>query len=441
MRFLWILLVVWLSFTGLTTAQANNLIAQGTVVAPELDLYGQQVLYAEGMLVNQGDQAYTDISLTAEAYDANGEIVGEGLGYLVNACRAGLLPDFALQPGKAQMFAVPLELYQDGAIVERVEITAQGSSTAPMPAEAAPFLPGITQVSEREVVSVEWIDEDNLRFGAGCYRDLFTRLRWYEYNLKTGVQRAVEHPKAELVTREAMLRQIGLEDPLLLNRAFLSFAPNARRMVYQTDLNSVITAEPDGSFKRVLFNDLANRTLQGIYWLNQGRFLAYYYGAQGDPVLYFTADVEGRVLSQHPVESLPSLITPGASPNGERVIIAATVGDVTGYYLKQAAFDTTDLLFEAEPPGNNWPGPLWELGSDGQTFIYIARPESDGSRLQCFNLQARSLHDLSALPLNLATDERAWWWLSPENNTIALAANGVNGGLWLIDLNAVRSCE
>ena len=47
----------------------------------------------------------------------------------------------------------------------------------------------------------------------------------------------------------------------------------------------------------------------------------------------------------------------------------------------------------------------------------------------------------SPLPLTITTEDRATWTLSPENNTIALAADGVNGGLWLIDLGALPSCE
>jgi hypothetical protein len=32
-------------------------------------------------------------------------------------------------------------------------------------------------------------------------------------------------------------------------------------------------------------------------------------------------------------------------------------------------------------------------------------------------------------------------WLSPENTTLALAANGVHGGLWLIDLTRFEACN
>ncbi|MFN8451650.1 MAG: hypothetical protein U0521_24435 [Anaerolineae bacterium] len=57
-----------------------------------------------------------------------------------------------------------------------------------------------------------------------------------------------------------------------------------------------------------------------------------------------------------------------------------------------------------------------------------------------FNRDEGQLHDLAPLPLKLADDERAWWWLSPDESQIALAADGVNGGLWLIDLTELPDC-
>jgi hypothetical protein len=241
---------------------------------------------------------------------------------------------------------------------------------------------------------------------------------------------------------EALRRQLGLLDDLYFAASMLHYAPDTRRMVYQTELNTIITAEPDGSFKRVLFNDLSSRTLQDITWLRNGNFIASYYGAFGDPVLYFAANVDGKVLSEPPLSNPPSLIAPGASPDGMRLVIATVDENGTpGYYEKRAPYAGLELLFEAEPPGNNWPGPLWEQDADGNRFIYAALPTEDGARLNCFNMQTDTLHDLAPLPLRLTTDERASWSLSPENNTIVLAAGGVNGGLWLIDLNDLDSCE
>lgn len=448
-----LLILIWLLMFGKSAAQDLPLTTEALELTSRTDLYGQPVLYAEGQLINSSNEAYSAVSLQAIAYDTADNEVGEGLGYLVNACGAALFPDFTIQPGAGQTFVIPLELYEADAQIERVEITADGSLAEPMPPRAPSLLSGITQVSDSEVVNVEWIDSETLRFADGCWRDLFNQWRWSEYNLRTGVQTPLQHPKAALIT-EALRRQLGLLDDLYLQHSFLRFAPNDRRIVYQTELNTIITAEPDGSFKRVLFETLSDRTLQGINWLEDGRFLAYYYGAFGDPVTYFTASVDGQVFSEAPAETLPSITIPGASFDGDTIIFSTAVDGTTGYYVKPAAFPNAELLFEALLPGNNWPGPIYEEDADGARFIYLALPETltpdsspSGSgesvvaKLACFNRQSETLVDLSPLPLQLATDERAWWWPSPDGNMIALAANGVNGGLWLIDLNALPACE
>lgn len=439
------MLLLWVALVGIRTvnAQENTLVTQDVTVASETDVYGQPVLIAEGTLINQGNDAYTGISLEAKVYDANDRLIGEGVGYPVNACLAGLLPDFTLQPGAAQRFAATLELYEgDADSIQRVDIFPQAQTAAP-DTRQTPIL-NVVPVTRREVVSVEWIDGDNLRYGVGCWRDLFTRWDWYEYNIPQDGETPVTHPKTEFVERQAMWQQVGLTDPALLNRSFMSFDPNGRRMVYQNELHTIITAEPDGSFKRVLYEGLANRTLQGIYWLQQpGRFLAYYYGAYGDPVIYFTADVDGRTLGQPPEETMPSLIVPGASPDGTRLVLAVEQDGQAGYYLKRTAFNELEPLFTMQPPGNNWPSPLWRVDENtNNALIYVALPVDGQPRLNCFNLQSRELHDLSPLPLKLADDERARWWLSPDETRIALAADGVNGGLWLIELDAPgKTCE
>lgn len=438
-RWLWIGLCLWASMS-VVQAQDEALIFSEARLDNTVDVYGQTVLVAEGSASNSSSTtAYGSISLQAVAYDASGAEVGEGIGYVVNACGAALT-DFALQPGAAQPYAIPLELYEDGVTVSRVEITADSTAVDPAPRALPLLTPGLTQAVEGEVVNVEWIDETNLRYAEGCNRDLFVDWTWREYNLRTGLKKPTTHPKVEFVT-EALRRQLGLLEPLYFQHSLLSFAPDSRRMVYQNELNSVITAEPDGSFKRNLFDKLSDRTLQGITWLGKGVFLAYYYGATGDPVTYFTASVDGQTISEAPKDTIPSLITPGASPDGKFIVIGAEVDGKTGYYLKRAAFDTNTLLFESPLPPNNWPGPLFEIDGDGASFIYAAVQGADGAHLVCYNRPQQKLYDLSPLPLQLASDERAWWWFSPDKNNIALAANGLHGGLWIIDLAALAACE
>ncbi|MBL8155206.1 MAG: hypothetical protein JNM70_13565 [Anaerolineae bacterium] len=438
----WIILMAMLAFgIGTASAQDAALEVESVEVVSRIDVFGQTVLTAEGRLTNPSTTlAYSEVSLSATAYDQSDTAVGEGFGYLANACGAALLPDFVLLPGAAQHFAVPLELYEEGAVVERVEVTVDALPVDAPPVAVPELAEGIQSITSGEVVQVEWIDAETFRYAEGCARDLFIDWNWTEYSLSSGAGQPVEHPKAALVT-EALRRQLGLTDPLYFQHSFLSYAPNARRMVYQTELNIFITAEPDGSFKRQLFDKLFDRTLQGITWLPEGRFLAYYYGAYGDPVTYFTATVDGQILSEAPPNAIPSLTVPGVSPTGEDIIISAEVDGKTGFYIKRAAYPVSELLFESPVPGNNWPGPIYQRDADGAAFIYAAVPQGDAARLVCFNRQTETLRDLAALPLRLASDERAWWFLSPEGSRIALAANGLNGGLWLIDLAALPACE
>jgi hypothetical protein len=432
--------MVLLLGVAVVEAQDTALTPGDVKVVTETDLYGQETFVAEGTLRNTGSAGYSAISLQADVLDATGKSIGEGIGYLVNACRAGLLPDFVLPPGGEQAFAVTLELDDEEASIGRVNITAQGQEAADSVTSTPAAVPGITSVTSAETVSVEWVDANSLRYAAGCWRDPFTRWQWHDYNLTNRSDKVALHPKVPLVT-DALRRQLGLLDDALFNRAFLRYPPDSRRLVYQNDLNKVISAEVDGSYKRELMTGLANRMLQGITWLSQGRFLAYYYGAYGDPVLYFTADNDGQVLSEPPTNNTPSLITPGASPDGTLVVLAASVDENTnGYYLKRAAYPGLTLLFKAEPPGNNWPGPLLIEENKALSRVYVALPSNGAARLACYDMKSQKLGDLGPLPLNLTPDARAGWWLSPDGTRIALAADGADGGLWLIDLNQMKAC-
>ncbi len=426
-------------------AQESDLIPADVTVVTEADDFGQMIRVARGKLVNAGDEAFTDVSLRAEVYNAEGELVGEGLGFLVNACRAGLLPDFALQPNEAQPFEVRLEMFNPDAVATRYVLVPQAATTPASPPQAEP-VPGITRISDEEVVEVEWLDSRALRYATGCTRDLFLELAWTHYSLRTNTALPVIHPRAGDVN-DVLLQALNLTDPVLLENSALTFAPTSNRLVYQSEANRFITAEADGSFVRNLYNTLYNRTLQGIYWLPEDRFLAYYYGAYGDPVVYFTATAQGQPISVNPEMTLPSAIVPGVSPDARRAVIAGTFGDQTGYFLKALINNSEpQLLFAAEPPGNHYPPPLFTVtpgeanGDAAREIIYLARPVDGEARLQCFDLMSGGPVDLAPLPIDLATEDRARWWLSPDGQLIALAANGVNGGLWLIDLAQLPTC-
>ena len=442
LTFTGLLLALTLNATAQQSTTPPDLIIQNVEIAEQQDIYGQTIQVAEGLLVNEGDSSYADVSLNAAVYDENDEQIGEGVGFLVDACGAGLLPGYALRAERTQPFAVPLELYEQGAIIDRVEITPQVFPAEADQTEAAALPEGIIRIADQEVIEVEWNGPRTLRYATGCGRDLFIDWNWNSYNTLTGTARPIDHPSAVNVN-DTLRERLGLTDPLLFSHAFIRFAPSGTRLVYQNAINNVYTAAADGTLIRALFNRLTNRTLQEIYWLDNDRFLATYFGAYGDPVLYFTADAEGRFISPSPLNNRPSEIVPGPSRDARRVVIAGDFEDGTGYYLNVLTYSFFELLFEAEPPGNNWPGPLpiVDTEQDLVVRVYVARPEDGVPMIQCFNRGEGVLHDLAPLPLNLSQSDRAQWWLSPDERSIALAASGVDGGLWLIDLDALPDCQ
>lgn len=422
---------------GQVGAQEALLRLDGEVtLSGSVNIYGQEVVLAEGWLVNQSDAGLGAVQVLAEVYDSDANLIGEGLGYLVNTCGTAL-PDYVLQPGQAYRFSVPLELYDteiDLADIRAV-VLPQAEETSVNDAARPPVDAALQTVTEQEVVAVEWLDEATLRYGVGCPGRVFTTYTWYLYDVVLGKSFAEEHPKADLITG-ALLRQTGLDaSSFAFEHSFLSFAPDARRIFYQTELNVMVTAEPDGSFKRVLYEDLYNRSLQGLHWLGQGNFVAYYFGAYGEPVYYLTASLEGRPISRPLLANTPSVTVPGATPDGLRVIIGGTFDGKTGYFLRSTVYDSNAFLFEAELPGNNYPAPLFVRRVDGGATIYVVNPVDGEARLQCFDVQTSTLNDLGPVPLRLGPGERAWMWLSPGAQRVALAANGVNGGLWLVPVD------
>jgi hypothetical protein len=407
-------------------------------------VFGEPVQTVRGALTNNDTTAYSNISVTAQVFDASDTLVGEGVGVLVNACDAGLLFDFALQPGESHPFSAPLELFEEGANIERIAISAMGDAVPPT-TDAAPLSEGITQVSTDEVVAVEWEDETTFRYAVGCERSLFTEWEWRRYDMIDGDEVVIEHPNADQVNDE-LRENLRLTDDAIFANSRLRFAPiGGERLVYQDAINDIFTAAADGRLQRRLHTLLNNYSLQGYIWLPENRFLAYYYGAYGDPVLYFSADSDGRIISRAPTRVTPSDIVPGVAADGRRAIIAGTIDGIAGYYFERLEDNFTELLFEAEVPSNNYPPPVPLLNEEGDrvTRIYLVRPIDDAPHLQCLYRPEEGdseLIDYGALPLDLAIDERAWSFLAPDERHIALAANGASGGLWLIDREALPPC-
>ena len=226
----------------------------------------------------------------------------------------------------------------------------------------------------------------------------------------------------------AMITQSGELRPELFFGSQMTFSPTARRIVYQNDLHSIYSAEPDGSYKRLIHQYLHRHSLRGFLWArNPGVFLAYYFGAFGDPVHYFAAHVDGAMVTGLITSLPPSQTVPGPSPDGVAAVVSRVQDGVSGYYW-QTTYGGSQLLFEAELPGNNYPAPIVTRNE-----IYVIRPIEGIPTLQCFGRRTRELTTISALPLQLTRESRAWSWLSPAGGVLALAANGVDGGLWWVE--------
>ncbi|MDX2162998.1 MAG: hypothetical protein SF162_16905 [bacterium] len=443
-RAAWITLVAVLAMMrGSMPAHAQtddpipDLVLEEVAIVETVGVFGQPIQELRGRVVNTGERAYTNLSFTVETFDDDDQVNGGGIGTAVNACGAGLLLDFALQPGHAEPFAIPLELDEPGSI-ERYTITPFGDAIPSMP---DPVLPDAVQpvITDREIASVEWINDRALRFGVGCRTDLFNTWEWYTYNVRAVQPFARPHPYESLVTPE-LAAALRLDDP---SHSMLTFAPTGDRLIYQNAINTLITAGFNGGAQRTLYSRLSNRSLQQIYWLPEERFIAYYFGGYGEPVFYFTASAESSAVSPFLDRNPPSISLPGVSWDARRVLFSGELDSgALGYSLYVVTNGFIEPLFEATPPGNNYPAPLLLTNPADNLVSRVYLPlDVDGeARLFCFDRAADRLIDLAPLPLRLAEDERAQWWISPDEARIALAATGTEGGLWVIDLAALPAC-
>ena len=431
-----VLLVVYLILVGAVFAasaqDAPELVLLNTRLETRPDGFGGEARVVTGEIFNHGETAYRNVTIAVEAFNADEELIGEGFGYLVDACGSALL-EYDLPPGRTQTFEAPYEIFAAGEAA-RVETTADAEAAAPESATLAES-PLARQIAADEVVMLEWLDEETLIFGLGCDGAVFTELDWRQYYAPDHALKDIEHPDAPRVTPEmiersaaAMVTQSGDLNPELYFGSRMTFSPTARRIVYQNDLHSIYSAEPDGTYKRLIHKYLHRHSLRGFLWARDpGVFLAYYYGVYGDPVHYFAAHVDGQMITGL-IDSLPpSQTVPGPSPDGVAAVVGRSEGDVSGYFW-QTTYGGSKLLFEAELPGNNYPAPI--VTSDE---TYVIRPIEGVPTLQCFSRGTRELSTISALPLRLTRRSRAWSWLSPEGGALALTANGVDGGLWWVD--------
>ncbi len=425
--------------------QSGDLTVEDLRTETRVGVFGQPEQIATGALINESDEPLRDLTLFAEVYNSANDLVGEGVGVLANACGISVPLDYVMGPGREQSFFVTLDLYDPDAEVDRVEILPQG-----FPAEDAPPPPdladGITEISSREIASVEWLTNTTFRYGAGCFREFFATYDWFSYDVTSGDSETIDNHPAEFNLTETMLSLTDLADPATLERSYMSFPPMGRRFVYQNVLNTLISSEPDGSFRRVIDNNLFRDTLQRLRWVGDNTFIASYYGAFGEPVTYLIASTERGYLSSLRENSTPSVTVPGVTSDALLVIISGTLGldETPGFYLRGARDGSLRRLFEYENlPGNNYPNPVWQNVGPGYEVdrIYLALPnDADEPRLFCFDMTSQTLTDIAPLPLRLGTEDQATMDISPEGTYITLRATGINGGLWLIDIDALNPC-
>ena len=435
MRVVLMLILLWGMGARPMAQDEPALISSNTQIGTQPDEFGGETAVVFGDVHNVGSQAYHQIYLYVDIYDAAHERIGEGFGFLVDACGAALL-DYALPPERSQSFHAPFEWFADGeAASVHVHIKAEPLDYTPPPSTVTPI---VHQIASEEVVMLEWIDDETLHYGVGCDGDVFTELDWWQYSLADQALKSIEHPDARYVTAAmieqsgaAMITQSGAQNPDLFYGSAMAFPPHARRVVYQNDLHTILSAEPDGSFKRLIHDGLHQHSLRGFLWgARPGVFLAYYFGAAGDPVHYFTGNVDGRMLMGRLETVPPSLTIPGPSADGLYAVAGMRINGVSGYYW-QSAYGGSQLLFESELPGNHYPAPaVFE-----NRLIYLIRPLEGIPTLQCFHRRTGELSTISALPLRLRPETRAWSWLSPGGTRLAVALNGAEGGLWWVDLS------
>jgi hypothetical protein len=438
---LWAGLVIGLALRASAQGAEPPLIPVEVEIVERIGMFDQPVQIVEGFIRNDGDTAYAEIGILAEAYDAGGALIGEGFGVLVNACGAGLL-DAVVLPGESARFSAPLELFETNAAIARTEITVSASPSAVDFTPPDDLVPGLRTIFTGEAVIVEFWREQGMLFASGCLRDPFYKWTWYRAAPDLSGYVETAHPRADQIDPALLRRRLLLRDELAWENAFIRVMPDGVRFVYQDHVNTIYTAALSGTAVRTLHSRLNNRTLQGIHWLPEGRFLAYYYGAFGDQVVYFIADAEARRISPPPLQNPPSEIVPGVSADGRRVVIAGSFEDGRGYYLYVVTNGFFEKLFEVEPPGNNYPAPLLltDPVSNLVNRVYFAQRVDGQARLTCFNRDTGALIDMGALPIRLAEDERGWMWITPEGDRFILAANGQRGGVWAIDRAALPPC-
>ena len=85
-----LILLNWLLIATIFAQDEPELLLSNTQVGAQADGFGGETPLVSGDLYNYGSQAYSNIDIAVDAYDAAGELIGEGFGFLVDACGTAL---------------------------------------------------------------------------------------------------------------------------------------------------------------------------------------------------------------------------------------------------------------------------------------------------------------------------------------------------------------
>jgi hypothetical protein len=436
----WIVVVGLLGLMACASAQAGPVELSEPALRQRQNAFDQPEWIAQGIFTVTGDEAVSEVLLDATVFDGDGAEIGFGYGALVDACGLALPSESVFQPGEQVRYGLTLELDDEDLRPSSLDITPVYTALAAQPAN--PFLtyPQVEEVTRGDIARLEFLPDGTVRFATGCDSDFLGNLSWFEYTRDTTVITPVPAPNADGLTSD-VVRRFDLHEGNDLIHSRFSTHPDDRRVVFQDDINTLITGEADGSFQRLLWDDLSRFSLQGFLWMPRGRFMAYYYGAYGDPVRYITASVASQRISAAAQDVVPSVIVPGPTADGARVVMAREIDGVMTYILQSTTNRNFSPLFEGDAPGNNYPPPVYQSAAPGQAYIYVVRDVEGQAFLQCYDTTASELFTLAVLPLQLDTDERGYMVISPDAATLMIGSDGRHGGLWRIDLFQFENCS
>lgn len=202
------LLISILFLSLIAHAQDEDLQTSDLTIETRIDAFGLEQQVIVGQITNTGTSAYENISVYADLADADGEIIGEAFGFVVDECGAPVL-DFPLQPEQTRRFVAQVDVFEEGEI-DDIEVFFDATATeaeTPMQFELSD---AVTEIARGEVVSVEWSEDGTLRYGIGCSERIFTDYMWHQYDIAEGESAALEaNPNEERIT-EAFIAQTGI---------------------------------------------------------------------------------------------------------------------------------------------------------------------------------------------------------------------------------------